>query len=518
MWSPTTTPRLGDASALAEPTADAGPRDVRRWLLRLAAVLAVILAVRIVALYFNATDLFFDEAQYWSWSRDPAFGYYSKPPLIAWLIGLSTAACGVGEFCVRLSSPLVHTMTALAVFFAANRLYGPRTGFWSGLVFATLPGVSLSAGIISTDVPLLMFWAIALFAFIAFLQQRDAWWPALLLGVALGLGLNAKYAMAYFVLATLVYVAATPEQRWIVRDRRWWTALAIGAVMIAPNLIWNAQHRFATFAHTADNAKWGGALFHPHKAIEFFGSQFGVFGPILFGALLVVAVRAYRQGLPPADRLLLSFALPMVLIVTMQAFLSRAHANWAAVSYVAATILVTATMLRDADRRWLTASLALHLAILVGFGVALTQARTLALPGGKNPFARTLGWAEVADAAEKRLEAAAQAGRPFGAVVALDRSITAELLYYMRNSKVPVLAWPPRGRPKDHYQLMRPLRPSSPGPFLLIAEGRMPPGALALFEHAATAEEVDIPTGAGAKRRMVFVRASGFRGFKTSGK
>ena len=64
------------------------------WPVRLWAGLGLLLAVRLVALKFNATDLFFDEAQYWSWSLEPAFGYYSKPPLIAWVIGAATAVCG----------------------------------------------------------------------------------------------------------------------------------------------------------------------------------------------------------------------------------------------------------------------------------------------------------------------------------------------------------------------------------------------------------------------------------------
>jgi hypothetical protein len=36
-------------------------------------------------------DLFFDESQYWSWSRDLAFGYIYKPPLLAWIIGAARA-------------------------------------------------------------------------------------------------------------------------------------------------------------------------------------------------------------------------------------------------------------------------------------------------------------------------------------------------------------------------------------------------------------------------------------------
>jgi len=511
--------RLGAANG-----GDNGGR-LMMWGGRLLLVLAVILLIRVLALLFNATDLFFDEAQYWSWSLDPAFGYYSKPPLIAWVIGLSSAVCGDSEFCVRLPSPLLHTLSAFAVFAVGARLYGAKTGFWSGVVFATLPGVSFSSGLISTDVPLLLFWAIALFAFVAFIDERDRWWPAVLLGLALGCGLNAKYAMAYFILCAVVYAIATPHHRWILWDRRWWFALLVGALMILPNLVWNYQHSFATFAHTADNAKWGGPLLHPNKAVEFFVAQFGVFGPVLFGALLVIAVRAYRIGLPRGDRFLLAFALPMLLIITVQAFLSRAHANWAAVSYVAATVLVTATMVRELSWRWLGASLGLHAAVMLGLGIVMSQARTLAVPGVQNPFARTLGWRSLAKSTKTELQAAQAAGRAYGSIVTADRSVTAELLYYLRGSDdgkgdtpniggraIRILAWPPIGRPHDHYQLTRPLSKTSPGPMLLVTIGPPPKSILARFSAVGRVKVVRVRTGVEASRPVNFVRVSGFLG------
>ena len=340
--------------------------EAGRWLMKLLAVLTALLLFRLVVLYLNRTDLFFDEAQYWSWSLEPAFGYYSKPPMIAWLIGLVTSGCGISEFCVRLPSPFIHVGTALGVFAVGWKLYNAEVGFWSGVVFATLPGVSLSSGLISTDVPLLFFWVWALLGFAFLIEEKRPWWPVLLIGVSLGLGLNAKYAMAYFVLCALMYFAVAPSKRHMLRDLRWWLAVAIGIVFIVPNLAWNYENGFATFAHTAQNARWTGSFFNPIKALEFFGSQFGVFGPILFAGLLIIGRRASKGEISnSADKVLLAFALPVIIIVTVQAFISRAHANWAAVSYVAATILVTATMIRELSWSWLRLSLAIHVAALV---------------------------------------------------------------------------------------------------------------------------------------------------------
>ena len=122
------------------------PRAYGLW--ALAAVVAITIA-RVVWLAVQPADLYPDEAQYWFWSLHPALGYYSKPPLVAWLIALTTGAFGDSEFAVRLSAPLLHAIAAGFVYAAAARLYDRRTGFWSALTYASLPGVSLSAFLIS---------------------------------------------------------------------------------------------------------------------------------------------------------------------------------------------------------------------------------------------------------------------------------------------------------------------------------------------------------------------------------
>ncbi len=487
--------------------------DDRQWLVLLASGLLALLALRIAALGLNQTDLFFDEAQYWFWSLEPAFGYYSKPPLIAWIIGLSTSVCGVSEFCVRLPSPFLHTATAIGVFFIGRQLYDTRTGVISALVFATLPGVSLSSGIISTDVPLLLFWAVALYAFVRLIETQEtrSWWPALLFGLAFGAGLNAKYAMAWFVMCTLIYLAMTPERRWLVRDVRLYAALVLGVLMLVPNILWNLENKFATLSHTADNAKWGGPLVHPNKALEFFGSQFGVFGPILFTALLIICWRAMRQKLPEADRLLLAFSVPVVVAILIQAFLSRAHANWAAVAYVAATVLVTATMIRDVAWPWLKSSFAIHLAVIALLILGVATAGMVPMPFGAAPFARTLGWQEVAASVRQEIALAAARGESYAAIVSDDRPVTAELLYYMRHEKTPVYAWRSKGQPRDHYELVRPFTKAVKGPVLLVTLFGDNSSVPAHFKAVKKIAEKTLPAGDNATRRVAFFRLSGYK-------
>lgn len=475
-------------------------------------LLAGIAALRLVALAANGTDLYMDEAQYWGWAQDLAPGYFSKPPLIAWIIYGATAMCGDGEACVRLPSLVLHLVTAVLVYALAARLYSDRVALWSGLGYALLPAVSLSSGIISTDVPLLAAWALALRAF-AGLLAAPTLGGAGLLALALGLGLNAKYAMAYFVVCAAVYFVVAPEHRARLRGPHLWLALAGGLALIVPNVAWNIANGFVTLAHTADNAAWRGIPFHPGKAAEFLLAQFGVFGPILFGALLVIVWRAVRHpaDVAAADKLLLAFSVPILLLVTTQGLISRAHANWAAPAYVAAIVLVTATMIRDRAWGWMRAALAVNAVLAVTLALATWQAGRFALPGIGDPFARTLGNRELATAVRDELAAAAHNGSPFGAVLTDDRETAAALAYYGRDLAVPTLAWRDGAAPRNHFELARPFTAAAPSPLLLVTPSR-DPAATRRFGSVVAHGPRRIAAGQHATRTLHFFTLASYRG------
>ena len=115
--------------------------------------LSALTLLRLIGLKFSVVDLFYDEAQYWAWSREPAFGYFSKPPLLAWTIALAEHICGSSEACVRAPAPIFYFGTSLLVYAVARQLYGAQVAFWSALSAALATGCVFSARIISTDVP-----------------------------------------------------------------------------------------------------------------------------------------------------------------------------------------------------------------------------------------------------------------------------------------------------------------------------------------------------------------------------
>jgi 4-amino-4-deoxy-L-arabinose transferase-like glycosyltransferase len=477
------------------------------YLLPLIACLGALLALRLAAIHFANTDLVADEAQYWSWSKELAFGYFSKPPMIAWLISAATAVCGDGETCIRSISPVLYTLAALVAFLTGRALFNERVGFWSAIVFDTLPGVSYSSLLITTDVPLILFWTIALY-FWVMLVKRQSMSYAVLFGAAIGLGLLAKQAMIYAVICAGCHAAISREAREALKGGRAIVAALVALGVFMPNIVWNAQHGFPTVKHTSANIGWQYPYVHPLQLLEYLAVQFGVFGPILLVVLARTAWREIGQRSDPRKVLLLSFSLPVLAILAVQAILSRAHGNWSATAYPAAAILVTAVLLELERKLLFAVSLGLHLIVAVLLAVAPAFARQWPLFERVQFLSQVVGWRGVADAVRTKL-----GDDRYGALLVDSREMAAELLYYLRDSKVPLYVWPSGPVPGDHYEMTRGYRSGAPEPVLFVSLKRCPTQSLS--RSFADVADLGIATErlVDTKSRVLhFCRLAGYKG------
>lgn len=483
-------------------------------------ILSVLTLIRLVGLRWSVVDLFFDEAQYWAWSRELAFGYFSKPPLLAWIIAGAERICGDSEACLRAPAPIFYLGTSLLTYAIGRALYDARVAFWSALVIASAPGVVFSARIISTDVPLLFFWALALLAYVKLWQRAatakrgvreppGAMTWGVVLGLALGFGMLAKYAMGYFVLGAAIAAFIDRDARAMLRRPEPWLALLIGVIVLSPNIWWNIDNGFATLRHTGDNIQGSGIALSPFKGLEFIASQFGVIGPVIFAMLLVLLTRMASPTVSRADSLMLAFAIPALALVTATGFITRANANWAAPSFVSAVIVVTAVLVRRAAWRWIAAGIALGAVAQVALLIGDSLADRLSVPGLAKPdlYARTLGWRALGDAAGRLAERAGAR-----TIVAEQRDDEASLMYYQRNGGRPVLAWPTGPTPEHQFDLTRRFTAGAPAPALFITHCGATERLTRQFAQVEPLGGFAAPTGPTTTRDYVAFKLSAPRG------
>lgn len=431
-------------------------RSERGWLAPALAIVGAITALRLVLLAFNRTDLFVDEAQYWLWGQTLDWGYYSKPPLIAWVIRAVTDLAGSdAAFWVRMPGAILHGVTALVIGAVASAVAGPRAALATAVGYATLPMVAVGSLLFSTDTVMLPCLALSLWAWLKVVRGGGPGWAALA-GLALGLAIMGKYAGLYGLAGYALAAAFVPGWRAPLRD---WAVLAgVALAVVAPNLMWNLSNDLTTLAHTADNTRWlrQGAALRPGEAAGFVLSQAAVAGPLVAAALVWAWVRR-----PAGDlrALAVMAAIPLA-AVTMQAAMAGANANWAAAAWLYAAPLVFAAL---ADRPvWRGLSLAINGAVALALPLLAVFPT---LPSPDRPWlSRYLGRVALTEAA---IATARAQGAPV--IVADRRDVLADLFHAGRDAGLVFRAVPPSGRPAHFYEQRHALPQDAPRPLLLVA-------------------------------------------------
>ncbi|MCK5809866.1 MAG: glycosyltransferase family 39 protein [Cocleimonas sp.] len=451
----------------------------------------------------SLTSLYIDEAQYWFWSQHLDLGFYSKPPVIALIIATTTAVCGEGETCIRAGSLIIYPLTTLLIYFSAAFLFNRRTGLVSALVFITLPAVSLSSLVISTDIALFFFWALAFYGLIRALDSNEwHWW--LLMGFAGGMGMESKYTMGIFVFSALAYLLFS-KQFALFKNPRLWAAALLAFALWLPNLYWNAQHGYITFVHTSEIAEFEQRLFHWDELGTFIIGQFLVFGPVFFGLFLIIS---FSQQLKH-KALLISFSWMFLGIILLQALFGRANANWAAPAYITASLLVTAWLLENNRLRLIVAAISINLALgaLVYHTETLLHLTGYEITSKTDLRKRLKGWRAIGQQYKT-----IQTHYPTAILLGTDRTILSHLLYHARPAKV--MTWSPQQKVRHHYDLHGMLKQPLDKEFLFVTDKPLTEAMRATFNTSRKLKDnLTAPIYPNMIRKYSVYHLQGFTGY-----
>lgn len=307
------------------------------WLITLALVIAKLLFT-----LRPEINLFTEEAQYWLWSKNLAWHYYSKPPLVAVLNFISTSIFGTTELGVRINAIILGVGMSWLVFVLGRHLYSPKVGFWAAMILQAMPMWWLASTFHMTDSSLSFFWLLGIYlAYRGLESGKMSWW--LWAGIATAFGLMAKVVMILifpFILFYLLYIRSWKEQR-----KNYMLFVLISLLGFIPALIWNWQNDFDTFKHLAALSGGGGKseAFDFGKAIgrffEYLGGQLAMISVFL----IPVSIGAFRKALQLKNQQYVFLSLPAVMSWAGFAFLSfmtSIEVNWPVFAYSSLAILM----------------------------------------------------------------------------------------------------------------------------------------------------------------------------------
>ncbi|MEF9475448.1 MAG: glycosyltransferase family 39 protein, partial [Candidatus Mariimomonas ferrooxydans] len=342
-------------------------------------------------------DLSPDEAHYWEWSRRLDLSYYSKGPLIAYLIAFTTRLMGDTVFAVRFFAPILLTMSSLLIYKLTVELFPSpspsesphestgRPGLpgssgegikemvacAAALVFQITPLFAVYGIVMTIDSPFIFFWILSLYLFWKAVNKKQNTAPPthpsplrgegkgggenlgsgfwvlgsdlylwLLLGLTLGLGLLTKYTMAFFYICAFLFIVSNKEQRQWLRKKEPYLAFLISLFVFSPVIIWNANHDWVTFMHTAGQVRLSeGFSVSIKNFLEFLGSQAGVITPLLFFVVIYGAVRNFSSRLTVhSSRFLFWFWAPILGFFILKSLQAKVQANWVMPAYITAFI------------------------------------------------------------------------------------------------------------------------------------------------------------------------------------
>jgi 4-amino-4-deoxy-L-arabinose transferase-like glycosyltransferase len=361
----------------------------------------------IAIILFAGIGLGPDEAQYWTWSQALDWGYYSKPPGIAWQIWLGTHLFGQTEWGVRSVTVILAVIQAFAVYrLALNVGLLQRTAFWCSLLMAFCPLGMIGSLFAITDVGFLLCWTGACLSVVAALHQKQEPNP-LHIGAWILAGALFKWPIYFFWLFVIICRRSIFPNRPLSSLL---TGILISLMGLLPSLWWNWSHDWATFRHVSATMQGGSGDRAVGNIGEFLASQALLISPILFILLLCALWQWFRQRkqLNPALYFCGFITFATLSLVTVASCFQKIQGNWMIFAYPTGLIILSWYAFQEYPARawWakMGLGLSLLLTILIVFLPSFYLIPSLAsyAPAYRlHPFKHNIGWNALAQVLAK---------------------------------------------------------------------------------------------------------------------
>ena len=193
-------------------------------------------------------DVNYDMAELVGWSREPALGYVKHPPLGAWLVRAWFTVFPVADWAYYL---LAMTSAAVALWLAWRlfaRFLDAEKRVVALALLTFVPFYNFHALRFDVNAVLVPLWAATTVAFVRSFDTRNIVWAALA-GAGAAAAMLGKY-WSIVLLGGLGVAVLIDRRRYVYfRSGAPWVTIFVGALLLAPHVVWLVAHDFPTFTY-----------------------------------------------------------------------------------------------------------------------------------------------------------------------------------------------------------------------------------------------------------------------------
>jgi hypothetical protein len=189
-----------------------------------------------------------DELLTYTNARHLEWGYVPYPPITAFLARIELEFFGTSLRGFRFFGAVAQSLMMFFAGLSARELGGQRAAQVVTALAAGIGGVTLVHGSFYSYTAFdQLFWMLAAYFVIRLLKSENPrWWLAI--GASIGLGMMAKYSMAFFTLGIMGGLVISPGRRYL-KSSWLWSGVGVALLIMLPNVTWQIQHHFVSLAY-----------------------------------------------------------------------------------------------------------------------------------------------------------------------------------------------------------------------------------------------------------------------------
>ncbi|MCW4004617.1 MAG: glycosyltransferase family 39 protein [Candidatus Bathyarchaeota archaeon] len=185
------------------------------------------------------------------WEYMTTYAYY--PPIFDLVTTGFFQIFGANEFAGRMVAVTFSLLAIWLVFELSKKTYGQKHAFLASVLLGTMPGVFWLSRVTMLETMLIFFFTLVMFAFYSWLSNSSSYRALVFSGLALGIGVLAKYQIVVATLAMLLCILFLARKKLKLNSAKFALIIVVAVLVVAPWFVaiyhYNGMTKFETIQY-----------------------------------------------------------------------------------------------------------------------------------------------------------------------------------------------------------------------------------------------------------------------------